>query len=87
MPSHLQRLQLADQGYEGLRRLRVQDSICIHLKLCLADGLDTAHFHLHTTHARLMLRFVPFPSTAEDRLWIQLVVRRPTCSCMCLHAG
>ena len=47
MPSHLQRLQLADQGYEGLGRLRVQDSICVHLELCLADGLNAAQVHLH----------------------------------------
>ena len=65
MPSHLQRLQLADQGYEGLRRLRVQDSVCIHLKLCLADGLNAAQVHLHDIQASLMLRLVPCPCAAE----------------------
>ena len=46
VPIHLQRLQLADQGYEGLRRLRVQHSIRIHPELRLADGLDAAQVHL-----------------------------------------
>ena len=88
MPGHLQRLQLADQGYEGLWRLRVQHSVCIHLELCLEDGLDAVEAYLHGHPSSADGAGISALSpTSEGSVCIELPVRVPGCQRLKLLAS